>query len=201
VRSFWLMVALTILYLLWLLLHWLLLPAFFDLLPPLVGELIRLGEIGWLVTLVVVWGLFFWRRRAEGLAPMPEMDLAELYALNPADFEKYVGLLFRRKGYKVEVRGRTGDLGVDLMVTRPGGRQAIVQCKRYRHTVGSNVVRELYGTLIHEGVAHAFLVTTAEISPAAREWAAGKPITLIDGAALEAIVAALSVPPTSRTAR
>jgi restriction endonuclease Mrr len=45
--------------------------------------------------------------------------------------------------------------------------------------------------MMHEGVAHAFLVTTADISEASRQWAAGKPITLIDGQALAQIVAAL----------
>ena len=61
---------------------------------------------------------------------------------------------FRQKGYKVSLRGRSGDLGVDLVLMRPGGKQAIVQCKRYRNTIGPDIVRELYGTLIHEGVSH-----------------------------------------------
>lgn len=192
VRSFWLLVAATVVYFLWLFVHWLLLPDFFVRLPALLNELVQLGEIGWLLTLLVVWGLFFWWRKESIAGAFPEMDLAELYALDPADFEKYIGVLFRRKGYKVQVRGRSGDLGVDLMLTRPGGKKAIVQCKRYRHTVGAKVVRELYGTLIHEKVSHAFLVTTAEISGAARNWAQGKPITLIDGATLADVVAALS---------
>ena len=68
---------------------------------------------------------------------------------------------------------------------------AIVQCKRYQNTVGAELVRELYGTLMHEKALHAFLITTADISSAAREWAQGKPITLIDGATLMAIAAAL----------
>ena len=38
--------------------------------------------------------------------------------------------------------------------------------------------------MVHERAYHGFLVTTAEISDAARQWAADKPITLIDGAAL-----------------
>ena len=52
-------------------------------------------------------------------------------------------------------------------------------------------MRELYGTLIHEKVAHAFLVTTADISDAAREWARGKPMTLIDGKMLVQVVTAV----------
>ena len=81
--------------------------------------------------------------------------------------------------------------GVDLELTKPDGKRAIVQCKRYRSTIGPDIVRELYGTLIHEKVAHAFLVTTADISDSAREWSLGKPMTLIDGEALSRITAVL----------
>jgi restriction endonuclease Mrr len=45
--------------------------------------------------------------------------------------------------------------------------------------------------MMHEGVAHAFLVTTAEISQASKEWAAGKPMTLIDGQTLVQIIVEL----------
>ena len=112
--------------------------------------------------------------------------------MNPGDFEKYVAQLFRQKGYRVKLRGSKGDLGVDLELTKPGGKRAIVQCKRYHNTVGPKIVRELYGTLIHEQVAHAFLVTTADISDAARQWAQSKPITFIDGETLVKIAAALA---------
>ena len=82
------------------------------------------------------------------------------------------------------MRGRSGDLGVDLALTQDNGRRAIVQCKRYRHPIGPDIVRELFGTMLHERALHGFLVTTAEISDAARTWAADKPITLIDGRTL-----------------
>ena len=93
----------------------------------------------------------------------------------------------------MEVRGRAGDLGVDLALTRRDGRRAIVQCKRYRHAIGPEIVRELFGTMVHELAAHGFLVTTATISDAARSWAADKPITLIDGATLAGLTDDLQV--------
>ncbi|MCB0000495.1 MAG: restriction endonuclease, partial [Anaerolineales bacterium] len=43
--------------------------------------------------------------------------------------------------------------------------------------------------------AHAFLVTTADISDAAREWAQYKPITLIDGETLVQIATSLQNQP------
>jgi restriction system protein len=81
---------------------------------------------------------------------------------------------------------------VDLEVTALPGKRAIVQCKRYQSTVGPEIVRELYGTLLHERAAHAFLVTSAEISASARRWARNKPLTLIDGSTLIAITTDLS---------
>ena len=57
--------------------------------------------------------------------------------------------------------------------------------------IDPKIVRELYGTLVHERAAHAFLVTTAVISDAAREWASNKPMTLIDGKTLAQIAAVL----------
>lgn len=197
VNSRWIIGLLTAVYLLWLLVRAVSQPEWLSHLPSLLSELLRLAEIGWLATLLVLWGLVWWRGQQELTQPLAPLNLAELYNLHPAEFERYVARLFRHKGYKAFVRGRSGDLGVDLVVTRQGGKRAIVQCKRYRNTIGPDIVRELYGTLIHEGVSHAFLITTADISESARTWAQGKPMTLIDGPTLVAIALSLHVPPTS----
>ncbi len=89
------------------------------------------------------------------------------------------------------MRGGSGDMGVDLLLMKENGQRAIVQCKRYRHAISPDIVRELFGTLVHERAAHGFLVTTADISVNARKWAENKPLTLIDGALLLEIIAAL----------
>jgi restriction system protein len=153
--------------------------------PAWISDLLGLLTGAGLLTLFTLWALLLWQtltlRRA---ALQPKMTVQQLYALSPRDFEHHVARLFERRGYQVEIRGRSGDLGVDLALTQPDGRRAIVQCKRYRHTVGPEVVRELFGTMVHELAAHGFLVTTADISDAARAWAADKPITLIDGRTL-----------------
>ncbi len=148
-------------------------------------DLLGLLTAAGFLTLIMLWTVVFWQKRELARqSVLPEMSLDELYALSPRAFEHYVAELFERRGYKVEVRGRSGDLGVDLMLTQANGRRAVVQCKRYRHPIGPEIVRELFGTMIHERAVHGFLVTTAEISDGARSWAADKPITLIDGASL-----------------
>ncbi len=156
-------------------------------------EIISLLEGAMAFTVAFLWFALWWhlRRQRQKDSAVAAMDLDAMYALSPEAFERYVGQLFKNKGYRVFLRGKTGDKGVDLVLVQATGRRAIVQCKRYRSTVGAEIVRELYGTLIHERVSHAFLVTTAEISRAAREWASGKPMTLIDGETLVKIAASL----------
>lgn len=125
-----------------------------------------------------------WRRTAQSKL-WPALNLAQTLALSPNDFEDYVAYrLFTRQGYAVENLPAVKDGGIDLIVIDPSGRRAIVQCKRYRGTVGESVLRDLYGTMMHSGAGMAFLVTTGTISVAARRWVLGKPIALIDGARL-----------------
>ena len=110
------------------------------------------------------------------------LSLHDLQTMDPFAFEEYVAQrLFARQGYQVINTQDSKDGGVDILVTDPDGYDAVVQCKRYRGTVGSPTVRELYGTMVHSGVTRAFLVTSGTISDDARKWAADKPITLIDG--------------------
>jgi len=164
-------------------------------LPVTLLEVLELAELAGALTLSLLWGALIWRElRGSGATaarPAP-LSLDEMYALSPGDFEAYVAQLFRHKGHRVRLRGRSGDLGVDLEVVDAQGRRAIVQCKRYQSTVGAEIVRELYGTFIHEEAVRGYLVTTAEISAAARDWAAGKPLTLIDGATLVQIARSLA---------
>ncbi len=161
-------------------------------LNPEMAELLPLGETAGGLTLLVLWMALLWQQHRWRLFSIHMVDVNQLYELSPAEFEEYVARLFRRKGFRVRERGRSGDRGVDLELIKPGGKRAIVQCKRYRSQIGPDIARELYGTLVHERAAHAFLVTTASISKATREWVKGKPMTLIDGDTLVEVAASLN---------
>lgn len=178
-----LLVGITAVFLCWLLFHYGLVAAGSVTPPAFLREMLQLLEMAGGVTLIALWSVWYWqwKRPFSSHQISQPHDLEALYDLSPKEFEQYVARVFRQKGYKVYLRGASGDKGVDLELEQPGGKRAIVQCKRYRRPVGPEVVRELFGTLIHERVSHAFLVTTADISPSAREWAQGKPMTLIDG--------------------
>ncbi len=178
----------------WVFYRWAWQPEWFSRLPHNLIEAFDLFEFGSTMTLVILWSIVYWQRRARRFAPKLSVD--QLYELSPYDFEHFVGRVFRHKGYNVVLRGRSGDMGVDLEVRMQNDhKKAIVQCKRYRNTVGPETVRELYGTMLHERVAHGFLVTTASISKAGREWAKNKPLTLIDGSTLVQIASELKLYP------
>ncbi len=113
--------------------------------------------------------------------------LEQMQALDPIEFEKYVGLLFRDDNWEVFTTVSTGDEGVDLFV-RKGDHTGIVQCKRYAGTVGQPVVRDLYGSMVHNQVNEGWLVTTGNVSKQAEKWASDKMINLVDGSDLVAWV-------------
>ena len=155
-----------------------------------------LGFNGLLAVATILLGVFVvysWRQRGwrwlRGFRQSGKwgaLSQAAMYQLEPSAFEEYVAhRSFARQGYHVLNTPDTKDGGVDILITDDYGQQAIVQCKRYKGTVGSATVRELYGTMIHAGAARAYLATTAVISSDARRWAEGKPIILLDGAQLE----------------
>lgn len=106
-------------------------------------------------------------------------QLEQVKALDPLSFERFVGAAFEQLGYTVSTTALTGDEGVDLII-RKGDRWGIVQCKRYDGSVGAPIIRDLYGSMIHNSANEAYLVTTGTVTQPAREWCTGKPIRLID---------------------
>ena len=107
--------------------------------------------------------------------------LSDLRVMSPSAFEELVAAVYREMGYQAQRVGKTGDHGVDLVVHHPRGQKVIVQCKRYRGTVGEPMVRDLYGVMHHEKADRAVLVTTGGFTAQSREWVRGKPIQLISG--------------------
>ena len=147
---------------------------------------------GWLSTLTLVlivgWGAvavnWFPGRKRAALRERRQLDIDDMAHMSPDEFEEHIADLFRARGNRAVVVGGLGDHGVDIEVTGRDGSRGLVQCKRYGRDrwVGEREVRDLYGAFVHDGSAsRAYLVTTGFFSNAARAWAEGKPIVLMDG--------------------
>jgi len=104
-------------------------------------------------------------------------------------FEFLVAEAYRRQGYQVEFSlGRGADGGVDLTLRRDG-RTSLVQCKQWKvYSVGAPVIREMFGLLTAEKADEAIIVTSGNFTRDAQDFAAGKPVHLIDGPRLLALV-------------
>jgi restriction system protein len=129
-------------------------------------------------------GLDWWQNRGVWRELHTARSVQDLQDLSPGDFEELVAAFFRSFGHRVRRVGKTGDHGVDLVVYTKDQGKWIVQCKRYRSSVGEPVVRDFFGAMHHEAASRGFLMTTGSFTPQATEWVRGKPITLYDGPGL-----------------
>ncbi len=139
------------------------------------------------------------RRRQQEEADSRRRRLAKLRTLeglrelHPYAFQELVWHVYSALGYVVERSPPSRDGGIDG-IARRGLEVLVLQCKRYRETVGEPAVRDLFGALTHRKATGAVLLTTGKLSGPAVEFARGKPIRLIDGPALLDFVSSANLP-------
>jgi restriction system protein len=107
-----------------------------------------------------------------------------LMELSPSEFEGLIRDLFEKMGLETKVTQASRDGGVDCVAFDPRpifGGKVVIQAKRYKNTVGVSAVRDLFGTMQNEGASKGILVTTSGYGAASFDFAAGKPLELLDG--------------------
>lgn len=96
-----------------------------------------------------------------------------------------------RNGVEVKVTRASRDRGVDAIMLDPDplrGGKYVLQAKRYTRPVDVAAVRDLYGTVVNEGPNRGILVTTSSYGPDAYDFAKDKPLSLVDGPNLIAML-------------
>ena len=119
-----------------------------------------------------------------------EQLLDVLKAMDPSAFERLAQRLLREAGFtKVEVRGKSGDGGIDgvgVLRVNLVSFQVFFQCKRYKGSVGASDIRDFRGAMMGRADKGLFITTgnfTAQASDeATRDGATA--IDLIDGGRL-----------------
>ncbi|MFI7062235.1 restriction endonuclease [Kribbella sp. NPDC050124] len=144
----------------------------------------------------------------QPVEPVLEFDLADPRAIEPVDviseldsrpnllelspdaFEHLVQNLLTRMGLDTRLFRRGNDGGIDCVAydQRPiTGGKFVVQAKLWTRTVPPSAVRDLFGTVVDAGATRGILITTSGFGPSSYQFAAGKPLQLIDGTALLAL--------------
>jgi restriction system protein len=78
------------------------------------------------------------------------------------------------------------DFGLDIYMTCPNGKKAIVQCKKYaaKHLVDRPVIQQTFGVMHLLSAKKCYVVTTSSFTRDALELGQRKDIVLLDGAVL-----------------
>ena len=74
------------------------------------------------------------------------------------EFENEVAKLYEKLGYNAYITKKTGDGGVDVILTK-GGEKIAVQCKHHASKVGPNDFRALIGTVVSQGFTKGIFVS------------------------------------------
>lgn len=101
--------------------------------------------------------------RYQRLERLRNSGIAEIDKMSGAEFENYLGQLFRILGYRVEVTQTSGDYGADLILTKEGNR-IVVQAKRYSKNVGLKAVQEVQSARAHYAAAEAWVITNSNFT-------------------------------------
>ena len=112
--------------------------------------------------------------------------------LSGVEFENVCQALVEKMGFTTQTTKASGDGGIDLIAynSQPllSGKY-IIQCKRYTGSVGEPIIRDLYGVVTAERANKGILMTTGQFTKSAIAFSNAKPIELIDGEKLKALLA------------
>jgi restriction endonuclease Mrr len=123
-------------------------------------------------------------------------DERHVSAMSGAEFERFIGKLYTRLGYRVSLTHGGADQGVDLILSKDGQKIA-VQAKRWTGVVGNKAVQEVIAGKLYYGCSHAWIVTSSTFSINAVGLAAKDPtISVIDGRALSKLCEQFKTAPT-----
>ena len=119
---------------------------------------VLVAQIGLLAAIAVY--LIRWRKQV--IEERRILAINNIRAMDSFEFEKRVGLIYEKLGYKIEMRGGQSDNGIDLILRR-GACKFAVQVKRYseRNLVGEPALREFYGSFVDEFDAGVFVTTSS----------------------------------------
>lgn len=112
----------------------------------------------------------------------------KLASLSGSDFEKLLYRLFEKIGYEVELIGRSGDQGGDLIANR-GGERILIQAKCYQDwSTGNMAVQQVVGAMRYYNCNQAMVITTSYFTSEAASLAKANKTELISKEQLQELL-------------
>lgn len=107
------------------------------------------------------------------------LQLADVDSMTGANFENYVAILLRHRGFKAQVTRASNDFGVDIVAEKNKLKYAI-QVKRYSKSVSRRAVSDAVGGKSYYKCNASMVVTNNFFTAGARELARSAKCELID---------------------
>lgn len=162
------------------------------------GDYINWYAVGAIIVLIVVAliALMAYRRKKAEAAVRRERENRErairqvmgrdttaeaVHYMSGVEFERFMANFLAMQGYGVKTTKASGDQGVDLLLTGPGGRRVAAQLKRYTRPVGNKAVQEVFAGRFHYKAEEAWVIATTSFTKGAYEAARSTGVRLIDG--------------------
>lgn len=153
--------------------------------------LIGVGSIGWYFTktmkgILVAIVLYYllkivfkiWRKYRR-YSRLRKAGIKQIDKMSGEEFEQFLGVLFKKRGYKVTYTATSGDYGADLLL-KDRDEIIAVQAKRYSGSVGVKAIQEIIGSLKMYDATQAWVVTNSYFTKQAIKLAEMNDVYLID---------------------
>lgn len=138
--------------------------------------------------LAIPYFLLRWYAKNEEKQKILRAGMDEIDRMPGVQFEKYLGVLFTVKGYKVQYTPATGDYGADLLL-RKENLTIAVQAKRYKSAVGVKAIQEASGAKEYYRTNEAWVITNNTFTKNACNCAERLNVKLIDRSDLIHLIA------------
>lgn len=106
-----------------------------------------------------------------------QYKIEEIDEMNGEQFERFIGDLFEKLGYKIIVTKISGDQGIDVIVEKKGIKTGI-QCKRYTNKVSNSAIQEAVAGKAQYKLDKVMVITTNYFTKSAIELANSNQVTL-----------------------
>lgn len=107
------------------------------------------------------------------------VSIYEVDVMSGVEFEEFVGKIFVKLGYTIEITKASGDQGVDL-IAKKDGKVLAIQAKCYSGVVGNHAIMEVVAGMKYYDCNCCMVVTNSTFTPAARELATANNVELWD---------------------
>jgi restriction system protein len=107
------------------------------------------------------------------------LQIADVDNMSGRDYEKCIARLLEHRGFHVQLVGRSGDLGVDMVAQKEGIKYAI-QTKRWKNGVDRTAVSDAVAGMCHYKSDRAIVITNCYFRTGAKQLAKSNQCVLVD---------------------